>query len=288
MLRPSCLLAALLVAACAGASDPPPSPTQDAVLPAPPPGEPAPAEPTDACGRARGHYFELRAKGNHCTRDDDCAEIYPGICSDGPYYVHVTADHAALDDAAAALVDACEIPACEMPIPLNIAHCEAGRCEPGRTAPPGGSKSCWNTKITYMESDRPYLGSSYEHLQGITPLHAVSVPAAGTLRISARIGCADCELMVSEHNTGMARLVKGTPFNPEPEDPTKIGPMPSRSPPPLAKTLHLEVPVTPGPYFFAAIGGAGETQLEVSLRDAGGRVMTPDRRGEIHLRICED
>jgi len=291
-----CSIVLLLAIGCAG-TDPGPAPSQAA--PEPPP--PAAVEPTvpprqdppppggDACEQARVHYVELRARENHCTRDDDCAEIHPGVCSQGPHYVDVAADHAALEAAARAFTAACVIPACEMPMPLGIAHCEAGRCEAGRSSPRGDSKSCWDTRITYMEMNVPSIVSTYEHLQGITPLHAVGVPSPGTLRISAQLGCTGCELKVSEHNTGMARLAKGTPFTPEPKDPMAVGPMPSRSPPPLAKALHLEFPVTPGPYFIAIIGGdPDEAQLEVSLRDAGGKAMVPNRQGVVHQRICED
>jgi hypothetical protein len=254
----------------------------------PPVSDPAAAAASISCEQARARYLELRESQNHCTRDEECAEIHPGVCSHGPHYANVAADHPALEAAARALTGACVLPACEMPMPLGIAHCEAGRCEAGRSQPKGKHKPCWDTRITYMEPDVPTIVSTYEHLQGITPLHAVGVPEAGTLRISAQLGCTGCELMVSERGTGMAMLVKGTPFTPEPEDPLAVRPMPSRSPPPMAAVVHREYPVRPGPYFIAVLGGApDEAQLEVSLRDEGGRAMEPDRRGVVHLRQCE-
>lgn len=275
--------------AAAPASEPDPAPAPPAARDAPARPAVAPLGPDATCEQREAHYLDLRAKENRCERDGDCAEIYPGLCPHGPYFMHVAGDHASIDAAARAVAEGCEMSECEMPMPLGISRCEAGRCVKGRTpGKDGPMKSCWDTQVTYMRTERPYLGSSSEHLQGITPLHAVGVPAAGTLRISARLGCTDCALKVSEHNTGMSNLIKGKPFTPAPRDPAKIRPVTSRAPPAMATVLHLEFPVTPGPYFIATIGGApADVQYEVSLSDGSGAAMEPDRQGRVHLRICE-
>ncbi len=276
---------------CANASDPAPAKGERAQPPAEAPADEAKAKPSGEgdgpCTLAEARYLEARRAENRCERDDDCAEIYPGPCPQGPYYMHIDGDHAALDAAATAMAEVCEAADCEMPMPMGIAHCEAGRCAKGRSAPKDGPKtSCWDTKVTYMRPGRPYLASAYEHQQGITPLHAVGVAGEGTLRISWRRDCTSCALKVSEHNLGMAQLVTGKPFTPAPRDPSVIRPVTSRSPP-AGATEHLEFPVKPGPYFIAAIGEAGEVQYEIELLGADGTAMTPDRRGVVHRRICE-
>lgn len=240
------------------------------------------------CKLAIADYLRLREGHNHCVKDEDCAEIYPGPCPQGPHYMHVADDHAALDAAVTEMNRACETAVCEMPRRLPIARCEAGRCERGRRASERGPHtSCWDTQITYMQAGHPYIASSYEHLQGITPLHAVGVPAEGTLRVSTRADCSTCALMVSEHNTGMASLIKGRPFTPVPDDPMEIKPVTSRSPP-AGPAQHLEYTVKPGPYFMAIIGGTGQVQYEVELLDSGGAPMVPNLRGRVYTRICED
>lgn len=294
------MLSTLLVA-CASTSDPMPGPsrstpstsarpTPQAQAPTPSPSPtPSALPPGSSCAQHIAHYREVRGAENHCERDSDCAEIYPGPCSEGPYYTHLDSDHTATRTAERAMADACEQGPCEMPMPLGIAHCETGRCRAGRTPPPEGpNKSCWDTRVTYMLTTFPYVATSSEHLQGITPLYAVGVGQAGTLRISADLGCTDCRLMVSEHNPGMSRLITGKPFTPTPVEPGEIRPSTSQSPPVLATTHHLEFPVEPGPYFIATVGGApAGVQYEVSLLDAKGASMQPNRVGVVHLRTCE-
>lgn len=274
---------------CASASDPAPAQGEPAQPPAAI-GEtkaPPPEREDGACTLAEARYLEVRRAQNHCERDDDCAAIYPGPCPQGPYYMHIDGDHAVLEAAVTAMAEACEEADCEMPMPKGIAHCDAGRCVEGRSPPVDGPKtSCWDTRVTYMRPGRPYLASAYEHQQGITPLHAVEVAGEGTLRISWRRDCTGCALNVSEHNLGMARLMTGTPFTPEPPDPSVIRPVTSRSPP-AGATEHLEFPVKPGPYFIATIGETGEVQYDIELLDAEGRAMIPTRRGVVHRRICE-
>jgi len=244
--------------------------------------------PLSECERLERRYLQLRSAQNRCERDSECAEIHPGLCPHGPYYVHVDAEHGGIAAAAEAAVNACASNRCEKTMPLGIAHCEAGRCVRGREAPESGpDESCWDTRVTYMDPGWPYLGQAHEHLTGTTPLYAVSVAAPGVLRISATLGCEGCELQVSEHNTGMSNLIGGTTFVPEPDDPKAIRPVTSRAPPAFGTEVHLEFEVRPGPYFIAALGAPGQVQYELSLRNASGEAMAPDRRGVVHLRICE-
>lgn len=244
--------------------------------------------PQTECDRAQARYLEARASANRCERDAECAENWPGVCPHGPYYAHVRADRTAIDEAAAAIDRACEPADCEMPMPLGIAHCEAGRCIRGRAKPEStADESCWDTQVTYMAGDRMVIADAYEHLTGTTPLHAVGVPREGTLRVSATLGCDACQLRLSP-SSGFGSPLVGTLFTPEPDpDPAAIVPVPSRSPPAMGREVHQEFAVQPGPYFMAVVGATGVVSYEVELRDAAGAPMEPDRRGVVHLRVCE-
>lgn len=285
----------MLVASCANASDSGSASQSARTAPAESETKPAEAaapvgrgEPATPCVRAEARYLERRAQANTCERDDECAEIWPGPCPHGPYYAEVTADFSEIDAAEVAMGKVCEVVECEMPRPLGIASCEEGRCVRGRTPPAEtADESCWDTRVTYLWPGREVVADAREHLQGITPLHAVGVPREGTLRLSARLGCDGCEPWVSEGNPGMASRMEGQPFTPEPRDPGEVRPVTSRAPPALGRTVHLEFPVRPGPYYIATLGGTGGVTYEVSLLDSAGAPMEPDRRGVVHLRTCE-
>jgi hypothetical protein len=252
---------------------------------------PTPAEASaQECRALVRDYLDARDAANSCARDEDCAEIFPGLCPNGPYYVQVDGDRAPIDAAATALSTRCVLPECEMPRPLGIARCDDGTCVEGRTPPmDNGLTSCWDTEITWLQPGRARVGDSYPYLQGITRLFGVGVPGPGLLRVTAELGCDGCALQVSETNPSMGSPLAGRPFTPAPTEPDAVTPSTGRAPPAMGEVVQLEYDVVAAPHYLAALGGerAG-MRIEIELLDPKGQPMAVDRRGETHLRICED
>ena len=174
------------------------------------------------------------------------------------------------------ILQTCEIPECRPPIERGIAHCEQGSCQPGRTlakAKPD-EESCWDSRETYLEPDGAAWETTSATMRGITP-HVVIAPAsAGTLRlVDWPKSCVDCRLLISEHNSGMARLVTAKASEVEAEP---------------VRRERLELPVTPGPYHIVGMASS-ETRflIRADLRDAEGRVGRVTRHGIGWQRLCE-
>ncbi|MEM7151343.1 MAG: hypothetical protein AAF799_00805 [Myxococcota bacterium] len=237
------------------------------------------------CELARSEYAALRDAGNQCREDADCAEIYPGTCPQGPYYVNVAGDHAAISAAAAAMRVACGDVECEPPLSLGIARCAAGRCESGpRPAEPG----CTDTRVTYMDGGRPTIGESHPTRGlGGGPLHAVGVPRSGTLRLTATVSGEDRQPWVAALQSTSVVPIDGTDFMPEADAMGTVRPVPSGAPGSRARRVHREFTVEPGVYLVGTRGAPGEVRYEAGLRDEHGKPMAVDRRGVVHLRSCE-
>ena len=236
------------------------------------------------CALAEAEYEKVRDAGNTCRDDADCAEIFPGPCPQGPYYVHVQGDHAAIKAAAAAMAVGCPLVECEQPMPLGIPRCNAGRCESGRPAPEPG---CTDTRITYMDADRSYIGEAHPTVAlGVGPLHAVGVPRHGVLRLIATVAGEDHEPWVAALGSESVVPIEGTAFVPE-ADEEGTPPAPSRGTPASARHVHREFALAPGAYLVGTRGASGEVRYRAGLRDERGKPMAANRRGVVHLRSCE-
>jgi hypothetical protein len=276
----------LLLVACTPSSppidrvDPPPEATA-APKPVPPP-----PEPSDACGQQIADYLASRAELSHCESDSDCAELWPGLCPHGPYYIHRDADIEPILALERAIMDNCELPDCEPPMELGIAHCEQGKCAPGRAAPksPKRSKhmnhmSCWDYRETWLEGDGGASASTSSMIQGITPHLAIAPAAAGVLvlEVDWPVDCADCRLLISEHNSGMAQLIAGTSTRTQAE---RNGAAVVRE--------RIEVRVTPGPYHMLGMAEkAANYTIRADLRDNAGDQGRVTRHGVGWQRMCE-
>lgn len=244
------------------------SPETETTDPAP---ELAPTEPLDAegCTEAIALYLERRAALNHCEVDSDCAEMWPGVCPHGSYYIDRAADVSTLYALVDQIEGSCELPECEPPIWLGPGRCEDGVCVDGRTPP---DDTCWDIRVEYLESGGGFSTETVAGIRGSTPLHAIGAPAAGTLSLTVGWGdCSDCELRISEHNSGMANLVQGTR--------ERVG-----------ERETIELPVTPGPYYLLGYSPTGPHRLTVSIEmlDSAGQRREADLHGVAWQRVCED
>jgi hypothetical protein len=273
----------LLLVACTPTS---PERTEPAEVVEPPaPAKVAPPqmpEPTvgDTCGQQIADYLAARGKLSHCETDSDCAEMWPGLCPHGPYYIHRDADVGPIVALERAIMASCEIPECEPPIELGIAHCDNGTCASGRAAPVSqGHESCWDVRETWLEADGGATATASSKLQGITPHVAIAPAAAGTLvlEVDWPAGCADCRLLVSEHNSGMSRLITAKSTRTQAE----------RNGEPMLRE-RLELPVTPGPYHMVGMAGTDTNYvIRADLRDAAGERGRVTRHGVGWQRMCE-
>ncbi|MEM6996471.1 MAG: hypothetical protein AAF721_38560 [Myxococcota bacterium] len=272
------------VVGCASA-DPPSqaasAPTKAQARPLPPSHDGGGADASDAaCEASSARYLELRAGLDRCERDSDCAEIWPGVCPHGPYYIHREADLAPTRAAATEVEARCVLPECEPPQELGIAHCTDGRCVSGRTPPvPQQDESCWDYQERYLEAEDSAHGETVPHVRGTTP-HVVVVPAAEgelTLRIDYPRACTDCTLLVSEHNSGMARLMDTSAAK---ASETERNGKPRR-------TDTIVLPVAPGPYHLVATSPTpADFHLRASLSAPAGEPAV-SRHGVAWQRMCE-
>jgi hypothetical protein len=266
----------LLLVACTPSSPPERAQPSESIepphVPEPPVG--------DACGQQIADYLSAREKLSHCEADSDCAEMWPGLCPHGPYYIHRDADVGAVFDLERAIMATCKIPDCEPPMELGIAHCEQGKCATGRTAPVSrADESCWDYRETWLEADGAATATTVRAIQGITPHVAIAPADAGTLvlEIDWPAGCADCRLSISEHNSGMSRLIAAKSTRTQAE---RNGVAVVRE--------RLELPVTPGPYHMVGMAGTDADYLiRADLRDAAGERGRVTRHGVGWQRMCE-
>lgn len=286
-LAAACLLTGLL--ACTPSTAPPQPDSPRAATPEPPP---PPAQPPEAatpavdevdldCEQSIAQYLKRRTALNHCERDEDCSEIWPGLCPHDPYYIHRDADIEPVWALARSIEERCEIPECEPPIELGPATCRQGRCERGRApAPQSEHESCWDYEETYLESPGAHGGQAATAIQGITP-HLVIVPeVAGPLQIDIDWppGCTDCTLLVSEHQSGVANLLDTTPKSRTPTE---------RNGDPIERH-RIELRVTPSPYHLIPKASKPvDYFLRTRLLDASGKPAKATRHGTAWIRMCE-
>lgn len=237
-----------------------------------------PPMPADAdCEGLRTDYLAKRAAASRCEQDSDCAEMWPGLCPAGPYYVNRTADVAPIVAREIAIGKQCSTPECEPPMELGIAHCEAGTCVRGRAAPP---KSCWDFRETNLEADGGTDAETVVKIKGTTPHVVISPAAAGTLvlEVDWPRSCGDCKLQISEHNSGMAH----------PVSPAGTSSAVVRHGEPIRRQ-RIELAVTPGAYHMIATSAvAARYLLRAQLKAASSEPGTVTRHGVGWQRMCED
>jgi len=241
--------------------------------------------PSDACGRQIAEYLAERKQLSRCETDSDCAELWPGLCPHGPYYIHRDADIEPVLALEREIMASCTIPDCEPPIELGIAHCEQGVCARGRETKrerlPKGIEhmSCWDYRETWLEADGAATATASSVINGVTPLLAISPASAGvlTLELDWPASCTDCRLLISEHNSGMSNLITPTATRSEA---TRNGRAVQRE--------RLEFPVTPGPYWFVGMAGSDtDYTVRADLRDREGQPGRATRHGVGWQRMCE-
>lgn len=250
----------------------------DPVAPAPDPGS---AEgPIADCEAAIAEYLSRRKALDHCERDFDCAEIWPGLCPHGPYYIHREAEIAPVWSLARRIEKHCEIPECEPPMALGIARCERGHCVSGRPPAKKGDESCWDFREIHLEAKGSEQARTEPAIRGITPHLVIAPKSAGRLRLQVEWprACTDCTLLVSEHNSGMARLLDTTP---------KSTTDTMRNGKPMRRET-IELQVTPGPYHMVAKSAvAADVFVSTELVDESGAPGQVTRHGESWMRMCE-
>lgn len=256
----------------AGAAADGPSAAEAADGPAAAPGLAADI-PAGDCGALTARYLSVRASFDHCERDGDCAELWPGLCPHGPHYVHREADVPGLFAIEQRIYAECPVAECEKPQRLGIARCEAGRCVPGRAAAPEQPyESCWDTEETYLEDGRREGAVTHENFRGLTPLLVYGAAAPGTLRVELDWGenCPDCRLEISAHNSGMASLVEGQRRREGGRE-------------------TIELPAGPGPYYLLGrrAGPSYPYLVTVTLERTDGLPAAATLHGVGWQRRCE-
>jgi hypothetical protein len=293
-MRRSILLGVLLGVLLVACTSSLPDPGQPAKSIEPPPAkpdtereQPTPSLPivsSDACGQQITDYLAQRAELSGCNSDSDCAEMWPGLCPHGPYYIHRDADVGGIIDLERAIMASCTIPECEPPMELGIAHCEAGKCASGRAAPMPTERikhikymSCWDYRETWLEADGSATATASSMLQGITPYVAIAPAAAGVLVLEVNwpADCVNCRLWIFEHTMSQLIVAKSTRTNAK------------RNGMPIVRE-RLELPVKPGPYRMVGMADADANYtIRADLRDAAGARGRVTRHGVGWQRMCE-
>jgi hypothetical protein len=280
MRRP--ILLGLVLVACTPSSPDPGQPAGTESLPTKPddPKIVQPTPPSGDCSEPIASYLAARAELSRCESDSDCSEMWPGLCPHGPYYIHRDADVAPILERERTIMATCQMPDCEPPIELGIAHCEAGKCAAGRTAAPESAhESCWDYRETWLEGDGAATATTSSTIQGITPHLAIAPATAGTLvlEIDWPADCVDCKLLISEHNSGMSKLIVVN----------SVRSMDERNGVPVVREW-LNLPVTPGPYHMIGMAKvATNYTIRADLRDAAGERGRVTRHGVGWQRMCE-
>lgn len=265
----------LLLGACNASPQQPATPQKTVATQTPSTPAALPEESTVDCSKdLRSVYHKARAALNTCKKQDDCTQIWPGACPDGPYFINAKADVSAVFELEGQ-IEACSKIECEPPIFLKPAGCVKGRCvEATRSAVPPDLplKSCWDTQIAYLENNASHSGNLQKRLTGKTPLMIYEATAAGTLHLEVHwlSTCVDCELQISEHNSGMARLIQGK----------------------RSKQKQIEqiiLPAKSGPYYFVgrSQNSKGSFLLHVNHTTTDGRQPAAGAHGEGWKRFCE-
>ena len=218
-------------------------------------------------------YKKAREALNYCKQEDDCTQVWPGACPHGPYFINAKADVSQVFAMERKLQASSNIH-CEPPIQLQPAGCQNGKCVAGaRSSVKTKNKmqSCWDTPIAYIANDGGANGQLYNNSRTSSNLLIYQVPAAGKLQLKVTWprNCTDCELQISEHNSGMASLIQGKR--------TRQGHIES-----------IELSVAPGPYYFRGMSASSETfLLQAQHRDNTGASPMAGAHGEGILRFCE-
>ncbi len=283
-------LGLLLVACTSSAPEPghPARPTEAALEPGPE--RPQTPQSTDACTEQIASYLSERKQLSRCKTDSDCSEMWPGLCPHGPYYIHRDSDIEAVIDLEREIMASCELPDCEPPMELGIAHCEQGTCARGREPAPSSKRgmSCWDYHETWLEADGAATATASSTITGVTPHVAIAPASSGTLvlEVDWPASCADCRLLISEHNSGMAQLITPASTRTDAE----------RNGKPIQRE-RLEFPVTPGPYHLVGMAGTDTNSapgadevdftIRADLRDANGGRGRVTRHGVGWQRMCE-
>jgi hypothetical protein len=245
----------------------------------PPPSDTALPSPAGVdCEGMLADYLAARAALSTCAQDSDCAEMWPGLCPHGPYYIDRAADVAPVIAREVAIMKTCSTPECEPPMELGIARCDAGKCVRGRSAPT--SKSCWDFRETNLEANGATDAETVAKITGTTPHLVISPAAAGTLalEIDWPPSCTDCKLQISEHNSGMARPVSPAGTSSDVE----------RHGAPIRRQ-RIELAVKPGPYHMIATSAAPVRYVvRAQLKTESGEIGKVTRHGVGWQRMCED
>ncbi|MFV8751475.1 hypothetical protein ACNOYE_13100 [Nannocystaceae bacterium ST9] len=166
-------------------------------------------EPISDCAAANAEYAALRESLNTCRVDDDCAELWPGLCPHGPAYVNRLARIDRLFAREQAIFDRCSVPECAKPIELGPAQCVDGRCVADRQAPEPG---CFDVRVDFLALDRPFDASLVGVGRVEGPRMGVGVPSSGVMTIAVDWGsCSDCTLEVMQLDPVAGLTLAGQP-----------------------------------------------------------------------------
>ena len=196
------------------------------------------------------------------------------MCPYGYRYIHRDSEVSKAWKLEKEVEEKCVIPECEEPRPRGIAQCLEGRCVPGRSeAKETPLMSCWDARWTWLENEGLAIANIHETQVGTTPLLAMGIGAAGSLTIEVDWpnDCPGCQLKVSEHNSGMSRLVAGKR--------ERVG-----------TRETIELPAKEGPYYFLGMSERkteGRLRLRATFRNGRGEALGATRHGVNWMRLCE-
>lgn len=232
------------------------------------------SEHTSECATWEREFQEEKRKINRCTRDSDCTEVGPFRCPEGYVYIDRARDPSRLGQLDRQIEASCAVRDCEELSPKGIAQCHEGVCVPGREPPvETPMMSCWDTRYTWLENGQRVSTHTEHQLRGVTPILGMGLPENGTLTLEVdwAPGCTDCTLQISEHNSGMSRLVEG--------ERTRTG-----------RKSKITLPVTKGLYYF--LGRSPQARslpflLLPRFESEAGVAPASTRHGVNWQRLCE-
>lgn len=222
------------------------------------------------CGALTARYLAERAVLNRCDDDADCAEVWPGPCGLGPYYIHSQAHIQPLWHLADRLRRVCGLSGCAKPPRLPAGGCWQNRCIRGRrrvhSAPGCGAIEF---RVTYLEVGRPTVSRTRARPGPGGDRLALGVERSGTmwLEITWPPACPGCRLIISPRR---ADLTAHTRF-------------PSQR---QGRRELIQRPVERGVYYFRgrSAQGARPFTLRADLRARSGRPLFATHHGVVTLR----
>lgn len=232
------------------------------------------------CAQLEDEYLDERERLSYCESDSECAIWRPGWSDHGPFYFFRDADIEPMLALERELSSNCPDPFAKLARDPAIPHCEQGTCAAGRE-PAVSSKwdSCWDYRESWLEPGGTTMAAASSVLTGVTPLVAIAPASSGmlTLTVDWPLSCADCELWISEHNSGMANRITAKASSAASDNHGEA----------LRREL-LEFPVTPGPYYFVGMASADVLfTIRADLRDETGERGRVTRHGLVWQRMCE-